>query len=133
MLEHLASYLCDPETEIVSLQYSDASEQISQLKQNSGINVTEVKEIDNHNDIDGLAALISACDLVVSIDNATVHLAGALGVDTKVLLPFNSDWRWGCKQSRSYWYRSLQLYHQHRPNEWEEVFVELQKSLQIDK
>ena len=128
-LEQLAGHLCDNGTEIVSLQYGDISEQISQLKQSSGINVTEVKEIDNHNDIDGLAALISACDLVVSIDNVTAHLAGALGVDTKVLLPFSPDWRWGVKQPSSYWHSSLQLYHQHRPNEWEEVFVELRKGL----
>ena len=130
VLEQLAGHLCDNETEIVSLQYGDVSEQISVLKQSSGMNVTEIKDIDNRNDTDGLAALIMACDQVVSIDNMTVHLAGALGVDTKVLLPFGPDWRWGVKQARSYWYRTLQLYHPHRPNEWGEVLVELQKDLQ---
>ena len=127
-LAQLAQHLDGPDTQLINLQYGDVSEEILQLRADSGIQVTEVKQVDNRNDIDGLAALIMACDQVVSIDNSTVHLAGALGADTKVLLPFNRDWRWGIEQSSSYWYKSLTLYRQNRPNEWEGVLLKCGKT-----
>ena len=46
------------------------------------------------NDIDGLSAKIEACDIVISIDNSTLHLAGSLNKDTIGLIPKVSDWRW---------------------------------------
>jgi tetratricopeptide (TPR) repeat protein len=128
-LAQLAHHLDGPDTQLISLQYGDVSEEILQLKADSGIQVTEVEQVDNRNDIDGLAALIMACDQVISIDNATVHLAGALGADTKVLLPFNRDWRWGIEQPSSYWYNSLTLYRQHRPNDWDKVFAQVREDL----
>ena len=45
-------------------------------------------------DIDGLAALITACDLVVTVSNTTAHLAGALGKETYVLVPFGQARMW---------------------------------------
>ena len=128
-LAQLAKLLDGPDTQLISLQYGDVSEAILQLRSDSGIQVTEVEQVDNRNDIDGLAALIMACDQVVSIDNATVHLAGALGADTKVLLPFNRDWRWGIEQPSSYWYDSLTLYRQNRPNDWDKVFAQVREDL----
>lgn len=59
------------------------------------IEIIRVTEIDNKNDIDGLVALVMACDKVISIDNSKIHLAGALGRETHVLLPRQCDWRWG--------------------------------------
>jgi tetratricopeptide (TPR) repeat protein len=128
-LEQLAISAFQTDTALINLQYGDVSQQISQLQENLGISVIQISEIDNRNDIDGLGALIAACDQVVSVDNATVHLAGALGVDTKVLLPFNPDWRWGIKKSTSYWYNSLKLFHQNLPGEWDDVLVQIRKDL----
>ena len=70
--------------------------------------------VDLFNDIDGLAALICACDAVVSVDNTTVHLGGALGAPVSVLLPFHPDWRWQLNRSDSPWYPSLTLLRQQR-------------------
>ena len=72
----------------------------------------DVSKIDKFYDLDGLAALISACDHIVSIDNVTVHLAGALGQATRVLLPFACDWRWMVDRSDSPWYPEMTLYRQ---------------------
>ena len=47
----------------------------------------KLEEIDNFNDIDGLASLIDACDFVVSVSNTTVHIAGAIGKKTYLMLP----------------------------------------------
>ncbi|XDZ63000.1 tetratricopeptide repeat protein [Alphaproteobacteria bacterium LSUCC0396] len=117
-LSDMAQHLDGPNVKLVNLQYGDVSDEIAKLREDHGIEVAEVSEIDNRNDIDGLAALIMACDQIVSIDNATVHLAGALGANTRVLLPFNRSWQWGLERSDSYWYGSLQLHRQKKPGDW---------------
>ena len=98
-LSDLAKHLHAPGVRLVNLQYGDVTDEIIKLKDDHGIEVTQVPDVDNRNDIDGLAALIMACDEVISIDNATVHLSGALGAKTKILLPFNRNWQWGTSGS----------------------------------
>jgi len=71
--------------------------------------VWECGEVDNREDLDGLAALIEACDEVVSIGNATAHLAGALGKKTTVLLPEAPSWRWLAQGTTTPWYESVRL------------------------
>ena len=102
----------------MNLQYGETSREIHRLNSMSGVEIHQVDNLDLFNDLDGLTALISACDTVISIDNATVHLAGALGVDTRVLLPLRADDRWGLNSNESYWYDSVQLYRQQEPNNW---------------
>ena len=85
----------------------------------------QVLGVDNKEDIDGLLAVMSACDKIVSIDNLTVHLAGAIGKDTKALLPYSCDWRWGRKRSNSYWYDSVRLYQQTQIGDWGDVLEKL--------
>jgi len=121
VLSDLAQVLNSSETQLVCLQYGEVSEEIDALKAEFGIDVIQVPEVDNRNDIDGLASLIMACDKVVSIDNVTVHLAGALGTDGRVLLPFSARWIWGRDQSRSSWYGSVTAYRQKVPGDWGNV------------
>ena len=128
-LNDIVHYINMPKTKLLSLQYGDVSKEIMQLKKETGIDVIQIDEIDNYADIDGLAAIIGACDQVVSIDNATVHLAGALGADTRVLLPYNRDWRWGVSGTTSYWYDSIRLYRQNEPNDWETTLKILREEL----
>ncbi len=73
---------------LVNLQYGDVEDEIREFKDATGIEVVQCASVDNREDLDGLAALIEVCDLVVSIPNVTVHLAGALSQDTWVLLPY---------------------------------------------
>jgi tetratricopeptide (TPR) repeat protein len=120
-LNQIATMLQAPKVRLVSLQYGDFVDEVKKLSTDYGFKVAQVTEIDNMNDIDGLAALISACDRIVSIDNTTVHLAGALGKETKVLLPFACDWRWGQSSQDSYWYDSVKLYRQVIIGDWEHV------------
>ena len=63
---------------LVNLQYGDVEDEIREFKEATGIDVVQCASVDNREDLDGLAALIEVCDLVVSITNVTVHLAGAL-------------------------------------------------------
>ena len=127
-LEKMATALATPNVKLVCLQYGDLANQISDLHASTGIEVIQVPEIDNKEDIDGLAALISACDRVVTVDNITVHLSGALGKETQLLLPYSCEWRWGIKRSRSYWYNSVQLYQQTKVGDWGDALCSVQSS-----
>jgi ADP-heptose:LPS heptosyltransferase len=113
----------------VSLQYGGKAEEILEVKNQVNFELNTVNEIDLYNDIDGLAALISACDTVISIDNLTVHLAGALGVDTRVLLPEVPEERWGITGSDAYWYDHLTLYRKDKKNGWEQQLENLTQDL----
>ena len=68
------------------------------------------------------AAVIQNLDLVVSIDSAVAHLAGALGAPVWVALSFAPDWRWLLDRDDSPWYPTARLFRQARPGDWEDVF-----------
>ena len=114
---------------LINLQYGNASDEILKLRSDHGIDILEISSLDIFNDLDGLAALISACDCVVSIDNVTPHLAGALGVDTRLLLPQVSDERWGIDSKKSYLYESVKLYRQINKSDWSFPLNELIQDL----
>ena len=124
-LVELAKKLHGPKIKLVNLQYGDVSEEFIYLKEKTNIEVVQLHEIDNKNDVDGLAALIMACDRIVSISNLTIHLAGALGKQSDVMLAFSSDWRWGKGQDSTYWYDSVRLHRQTKINGWTEVIEQL--------
>ena len=113
-----ANYLNQIPVTYVNLQYGDTDQELSQMAAKFRLNVNQINGLDLFNDLDGLAALISACDIVISIDNITVHLSGALGIDTRVLVPFVPDERWGLQSRISYWYDSLKLYRQVAQGDW---------------
>jgi tetratricopeptide (TPR) repeat protein len=117
-LEELVQYLAFDNCILISLQYGDVSDEVWRVNNKYKNSIKVIDEIDCFNQVDDLASLIFACDRVVSIDNMTVHLAGALGVPTEVLLPLNRDWRWSMHSERSYWYTSLRLHHQSKEHEW---------------
>jgi tetratricopeptide (TPR) repeat protein len=63
-------------------------------------------------------AVMENLDLVIAVDTAVVHLAGALGAEAWVLVPEPADWRWLLNRTDSPWYPSLRLFRQPRPTEW---------------
>lgn len=99
-----------PNALFVSLQYGD--------KAFSSLSLYMDSEIDAWNDLDGLAAQVEACDYIITIDNSTAHLAGALGKDTHLLLPKGCDWRWMENRDESPWYPSLKLWRQNVVGDW---------------
>jgi hypothetical protein len=76
------------------------------------------------------AAALSQLDLLISVDTLSAHLAGALGVRTWTLLPFESDWRWMEHREDSPWYPTMRLFRQRRPGDWHEVIERVGSSLQ---
>lgn len=76
------------------------------------------------------AALVSQLDVVVTVDTAVAHLAGALDKPTLLLLPFSAEWRWMVDRRDSPWYPSMRLIRQAAPGEWAAVIDECARALQ---
>ena len=75
------------------------------------------------------AALIANLDLVITVDTAIGHLAGALGKPVWILLPKAADWRWLLERSDSPWYPTARLFRQQTPGAWEPVIAEAAAAL----
>ncbi len=76
------------------------------------------------------AYALSGLDLVITIDTALAHLAGALGIPTLLLVPYLPDWRWLMGRANSPWYPSMQIYRQPRVSDWEAVIQQILQDLQ---
>lgn len=76
------------------------------------------------------AALVAQLDLVITIDTAVAHLAGALGIETWLLLPAAPDWRWLLKRADSPWYPTMRLFRQQQPGNWAELMKRVATALQ---
>ena len=70
------------------------------------------------------------CDLIITSDTATAHLAGALGCHTWVALKKVPDWRWMLEQNHSPWYPSMKLYRQKELGDWNHVFEIIKRDLE---
>ena len=114
---------------LVNLQYGDVDKEIREFKKETGIEVLQCGSVDNRDDLDGLAALIEMCDLVVSTSNVTIHLAGALGKETWVLLPYFANFWWLLDRTDSIWYPSLKLYRQKKFGDWKSITLDLRQDL----
>jgi len=130
-LEQLFENIKDSCVDFVSLQYGDVNEEIIGIQQKFGVEIQCVDTINNFDDIDDLLSLIQACDLVLSIDNSTVHFAGAMGKRTCVMLPFNADWRWFDDGEVCLWYPSTKLLRQARLGQWDTVFGRVSEELRL--
>ena len=68
-------------------------------------------------------------NLVITVDTALAHLAGALGRPVWTLLSFAPDWRWMLDRADTPWYPTMRLFRQPRPNDWAGVFREVRREL----
>jgi ADP-heptose:LPS heptosyltransferase len=77
------------------------------------------------------AAVISALDLVITVDTAAAHLAASLGKPVWLLVAYTSDWRWMLHREDTPWYPSMKIFRQKSPGEWAEVIDRVVAELTI--
>src|SRR5690606_17495667 len=111
-----------PGIDFVSVQYTDPDEELGALR-SAGCNVhcwPEALE-----DYDETAALVCALDLVVSVQTAVAHLAGALDCPVWALIPAVPEWRYAARGDGMPWYPAVRLIRQAQLGEWEPVITEV--------
>ena len=81
-------------------------------------------------DFTDTAALCELMDIVISVDTSVAHLAGTVGINTWVLLPYSPDWRWLLDSNESPWYPSMKLYRQEKKMDWDGTLDTLMSDLE---
>ena len=132
-LTQLLPILSLPNTIFVNLQYGETTKEIKNISDQHGIEIISIDEIDNFNDIDGLASLIEACDYIVTSSNVTAHIAGALNKKTYLLPPYayGKIWYWGENDTHSLWYPSIEIYRNTNSKSWEKPIADLSERLRV--
>lgn len=106
-----------PGTKFFSLQVGAQQAELQNLAA-----ITPIKDLSPWlQDMHDTALAVSHLDLIVSVDTAVAHLAGAMNKPVWVLLPFAPDWRWMLDRQDSPWYPSMRLFRQVTPGDWARV------------
>ncbi|KAG8148556.1 tetratricopeptide repeat protein [Burkholderia catarinensis] len=84
---------------------------------------------DQLEDFMDVAALMTQLDLVITVDTAYAHVAGALGLPVWILLDSNADWRWGRERNDSHWYPTARLFRQENSGDWSKVIASVMIAL----
>ena len=74
--------------------------------------------------------MLALCDLLITVDTAPAHLAGAMGRPVWVLVPFAPDWRWTLDGETTPWYPTARLFRQQSPGDWDAVIARVAAALQ---
>lgn len=123
------SYLAKiPQIKFLSLQKGFGSEQLQNCSFRENF-VSFQEEFNPIFDFLECASVIENCDLVITTDTCTAHLAGSLGKKTFLILKKLPDWRWGINGNETSWYKSIKIFRQIKTDSWSEVLKELKESI----
>lgn len=125
-IEKCGAWFKDPRLHFVSLQVGEPTGRIQGLK-NAASPIT-ILGADLRNFLDTAHAM-AELDLVISVDTAAAHLAGAMGKPLWILLPYTADWRWPLKRKNCPWYPRAELFRQARQGDWDEVIAQVALAL----
>jgi Tfp pilus assembly protein PilF len=128
-LEDLRPLTRIPGVRLFSVQRGPGTEQLDRWA--SDLDVVELtrRDVSGPDDWADTAAILENLDLVVTVDTAVAHLAGALGGRVWVALAASPDWRWMLKRGDSPWYRTTQLFRQQVLRDWRSVFADMAAEL----
>ncbi|MBF0382929.1 MAG: tetratricopeptide repeat protein [Magnetococcales bacterium] len=135
-LTDLVPLLCK-NAKFINLQYGDTKDEVAQVCSDLDIEIHDWEDNDPLKDMDNHAALISVLDLVISVDNATIHMSGALGVPTWDMVITNQNWPWmNIFEESTPFYKSVRLFRRSaETGNWDAVIGRVATALQelIDK
>lgn len=126
-LQAVRPLLATPGCQFIDLQYGDAAEERATLGEQPACRLHRWQEAID--DLDECAALVSALDLVITVDSFTGHLAGALGRPVWIMVPHNAEWRYMKAGDRMPWYPSARLFRQQRSHDWTGVVERVAREL----
>lgn len=129
-IEQLCAFINLPGFRYLSLQYGCNHQELSTLTSGLGSRLVTLPDIDLMEDLEGVAALIACCDIVVSVGNSVAHMAGALGKQTLALIPFVPGWRWGIEGDHCLWYETVKIFRQDAPGNWSTPLRSVKSALQ---
>ncbi len=112
--------------EFYSLQKGDDAR--AQLR-HSALDHGVIDWSDDFHDFSDTAALIENLDLVIAVDTAVAHLAGALGKPFWLINRYNTCWRWLLDRDDSPWYPTARLFRQDETRTWDGVIARVQAAL----
>jgi tetratricopeptide (TPR) repeat protein len=124
--------LKNPQVDFYSMQKGlPAESELAQMYSEKALDLPIIDMASLLNDFGDTAALIEQLDLVISVDTATAHLAGALGKPVWILACFNACWRWLQDRTDSPWYPTVRLYRQKSAGDWDEVIQRVNTDLKL--
>ncbi len=129
ILKQWAGLFSLQQVHFINLQYGECKDELKEAKESLGVIIHDWDDVDPLKNLDFFAAQIAALDLIISVDNATVHMAGALGIPVWTLLPFTCDWRWMQDFAGTPWYPTMRLFRQDTYGEWDGVFEHIYYAL----
>jgi len=112
-----------PDINWVNLQYGDVTDEIKTLNQQFGTNIINYDEVNPLKEIERQFALISNLDLIIQIDNTSIHMAGSQGVKTWMLIDEPGDFRWfpNGLNDQSCWYQNVRIIRKEQNQSWESL------------
>jgi hypothetical protein len=112
------------DVEVISLQIGPRATDVATLRVPIGLDLAGSAKT-----WEDTAGVVGALDLVIGVDTAVLHLAGALGRPAWMLLPFSPDFRWLLNRADTPWYDSMRLFRQPHPGAWAQVFRDVRGAL----
>jgi hypothetical protein len=117
------------EIEFYSFQKGFGIEQLKELPEEYSV-IDVGSTFENFTDT---AAALENIDILITIDTAIAHLAGAMQKEVWLMLPFVPEWRWGLSGLTTHWYKSFKLFRQKSLGNWDSVVSDVKMELQKDK
>ena len=121
-LFELQNIINNPKVQCYSFQVEDLLDELKDFPQVINLGA-------DFGDFSDTAAAMKNLDLMISIDSAVIHLAGALGVKSFLMLPKCSEWRWFLDEKKTVWYDSVELFVQNKLYDWSDVVNEISEKI----
>ena len=130
-LRHWSPILKEKDLFFVSLQYGDCAQEVKAVEKETGVPIYVDSDFDPMQSLVDAAAQVASLDLIIATSGTVVHLAGALGKETWLMIPAVPEWRWGLTGDESLWYRHVKIFRQNQPGQWSGAISKVTEALSL--